>query len=207
MESIFSPEVVAFFKVVAIDLVLSGDNAVVIGMAVAGLPPELRKKAIIFGIIAATVLRIIFAAATVFLLKVPGLTLVGGLLLAWVCWNMWKEIRGEAADTEVHMAEHHEHGDHKMGMRRALINIIIADVSMSLDNVLAVAGAARDHLEILIFGLILSIALMAFAANLIARLLDHYRWIAYIGLAIIVWVSGDMIYRGTLEVIALINAA
>ncbi len=200
MESIFSPQVIAFLQVVAIDLVLSGDNAVVIGLAVAGLPLALRKKAIIFGIVVATILRIIFAATTVYLLKVPGLLLVGGLLLAWVCWNMWIEIRGND----------HEHtataddGDVKIGMRRALRNIIIADVSMSLDNVLAVAGAARDHIEILIFGLVLSIALMAFAANYIARLLDRYRWIAYVGLTIIIWVSGDMIYRGGLEVYGII---
>ncbi|HAA92061.1 MAG TPA: hypothetical protein DCE33_06415 [Rhodospirillaceae bacterium] len=195
MESVFSPAVIAFLQVVAIDLVLSGDNAVVIGLAVAGLPPDLRKKAIIFGIVAATVLRIIFAALTVYLLKVPGLLLIGGLLLAWVCWNMWTELRGGNEEVEVAQTE----DDVKIGMRRALINIIIADVSMSLDNVLAVAGAARDHIEILIFGLALSIALMAFAANYIAKLLDRYRWIGYVGLAIIIWVAGDMIYRGGIE--------
>lgn len=200
MEFIFSPQVIAFLQVVAIDLVLSGDNAVVIGLAVAGLPLALRKKAIIFGIVVATILRIIFAATTVYLLKVPGLLLVGGLLLAWVCWNMWTEIR--VSDHE-HTATADD-GDVKIGMRRALRNIIIADVSMSLDNVLAVAGAARDHIEILIFGLVLSIALMAFAANYIARLLDRYRWIAYVGLTIIIWVSGDMIYRGGLEVYGII---
>ena len=202
MESIFSPQVIAFLQVVAIDLVLSGDNAVVIGLAVAGLPLALRKKAIVFGIVVATILRIIFAATTVYLLKVPGLLLVGGLLLAWVCWNMWTEIRGGDQE-QVAMTNN---DDVKIGMRRALRNIIIADVSMSLDNVLAVAGAARDHIEILIFGLVLSIALMAFAANYIARLLDKYRWIAYVGLAIIISVSADMIYRGGLEVHALINA-
>ena len=200
MESIFSPQVIAFLQVVAIDLVLSSANAVVIGLAVAGLPLALRKKAIIFGIVVATILRIIFAATTVYLLKVPGLLLVGGLLLAWVCWNMWTEIR--ISDHELTATA--DDGDVKIGMRRALRNIIIADVSMSLDNVLAVAGAARDHIEILIFGLVLSIALMAFAANYIARLLDRYRWIAYVGLTIIIWVSGDMIYRGGLEVYGII---
>ena len=200
MEFIFSPQVIAFLQVVAIDLVLSGDNAVVIGLAVAGLPLALRKKEIIFGIVVATILRIIFAATTVYLLKVPGLLLVGGLLLAWVCWNMWTEIR--VSDHENTATA--DDGDVKIGMRRALRNIIIADVSMSLDNVLAVAGAARDHIEILIFGLVLSIALMAFAANYIARLLDRYRWIAYVGLTIIIWVSGDMIYRGGLEVYGII---
>ena len=201
MESIFSPQVIAFLQVVAIDLVLSGDNAVVIGLAVAGLPLALRKKAIVFGILVATILRIIFAATTVYLLQIPGLLLIGGLLLAWVCWNMWTEIRGSDQE-QVTMTDD---DDVKIGMRRALRNIIIADVSMSLDNVLAVAGAARDHIEILIFGLVLSIALMAFAANYIASLLDRYRWIAYVGVTIIVWVSGDMIYRGGLEVYGIIN--
>jgi YjbE family integral membrane protein len=201
MESIFSPQVIAFLQVVAIDLVLSGDNAVVIGLAVAGLPLALRKKAIVFGILVATILRIIFAATTVYLLQIPGLLLIGGLLLAWVCWNMWTEIRGSDQE-QVTMTDD---DDVKIGMRRALRNIIIADVSMSLDNVLAVAGAARDHIEILVFGLVLSIALMAFAANYIASLLDRYRWIAYVGVTIIVWVSGDMIYRGGLEVYRIIN--
>ncbi|MDA0656457.1 MAG: TerC family protein [Proteobacteria bacterium] len=203
MDAFFSPEMLAFFKVIAIDLVLSGDNAVVIGLAVAGLPPELRKKAILFGIIAATVLRIIFAITTVWLLQITGILLIGGLLLAWVCWSMWKEIRHGPEDPVTAAA----HADHKLGMRKALTNIIIADVSMSLDNVLAVAGAARDHLTIMIFGLVLSIALMAFAANFIATLLDRYRWIAYIGLAIIVWVAGDMIVRGGINVYSVLTSS
>lgn len=203
MEPIFSTQLIAFFQVIAIDLVLSGDNAVVIGMAVAGLPPDLRKKAIIIGIVAATVLRIIFAATTVYLLKIPGILLVGGLLLAWVCWTMWKDIRGTNED---HVEAAHTDGNHKIGMRKALTNIIIADVSMSLDNVLAVAGAARGNIEILVFGLVLSIALMAFAANYIASLLDRYKWIAYLGLVIIIWVAGDMIYRGGLQVYGMLAA-
>ena len=198
METVFSPAVIAFFQVIAIDLVLSGDNAVVIGLAVAGLPSDLRRRAIVFGIVTATVLRIIFAALTVYLLKIPGLLLVGGLLLAWVCWSMWNEIRPGRQDEESQVPP--DGLGQSISMRKALLNIIIADVSMSLDNVLAVAGAARDHIEILIFGLVLSIALMAFAANFIASLLDRFRWIAYVGLAIIVWVAGDMIYRGGIEV-------
>ena len=124
--------------------------------------------------------------------------LVGGLLLAWVCWSMWNEIRPGRQDEESQVPP--DGLGQSISMRKALLNIIIADVSMSLDNVLAVAGAARDHIEILIFGLVLSIALMAFAANFIASLLDRFRWIAYVGLAIIVWVAGDMIYRGGIEV-------
>lgn len=203
MDAFFNPEMLAFFQVIAIDLVLSGDNAVVIGLAVAGLPPELRKKAILFGIIAATVLRIIFAITTVWLLQITGILLIGGLLLAWVCWSMWKEIRYGPDDPVAAASD----GDHKLGMRKALINIIIADVSMSLDNVLAVAGAARDHLTIMVFGLVLSIALMAFAANYIATLLDRYRWIAYIGLAIIVWVASDMIVRGGIDVYGVLTSS
>ena len=202
MESFFSPALIAFFQVIAIDLVLSGDNAVIIGLAVAGLPPDLRKRAIIFGIVAATVLRIIFATLTVYLLKVPGLLLIGGCLLAWVCWSMWREIRDSRENKKTENAE--SETVQSVTMRKALTNIIIADVSMSLDNVLAVAGAARDHIEILIFGLVLSIVLMAFAANYIASLLDRFRWIAYIGLVIIIWVAGDMIYRGGLEAYTLI---
>ena len=198
METVFSPAVIAFFQVIAIDLVLSGDNAVIIGLAVAGLPSDLRKKAIIFGIVTATVLRIIFAALTVYLLKIPGLLLVGGLLLAWVCFSMWKEIRPSQQNRASQIPK--DGMGQNISMRKALLNIIIADVSMSLDNVLAVAGAARDHIEILIFGLVLSIALMAFAANFIASILDRFRWISYVGLAIIVWVAGDMIYRGAVEV-------
>lgn len=202
MESFFSPALIAFFQVIAIDLVLSGDNAVIIGLAVAGLPPDLRKRAIIFGIVAATVLRIIFATLTVYLLKVPGLLLIGGCLLAWVCWSMWREIRDSRENKKTENAE--SETVQSVTMRKALTNIIIADVSMSLDNVLAVAGAARDHIEILIFGLVLSIVLMAFAANYIASLLDRFRWIAYIGLVIIIWVAGDMIYRGGLEAYTLL---
>ena len=203
MEVIFGAEITAFFLVVAIDLVMSGDNAIIIGMAANSLPKELRKKAIIYGIMGATVLRIIFAAIAVQLLQIIGLTLAGGLLLSWVCWQMWQELREHKslAEMEAEAAEKMDDkdGQSKVGIRRAMRNIIIADVSMSLDNVLAVAGAARDHLEILIFGLVLSIALMAVASTFIANLLDRYHWISYIGLAIIAYVAGDMIWRGGFE--------
>jgi YjbE family integral membrane protein len=190
--------------VIAIDLVMSGDNAIIIGMAANSLPPELRRKAILYGILGATVLRIIFAAGAVQLLQIIGLTLAGGLLLTWVCWQMWRELRKHKslAEMEAEAAANSGTADDTstIGIGRAMRTIIIADVSMSLDNVLAVAGAARDHIEILIFGLVLSIALMAFASTYIANLLDRYHWISYIGLAIIAYVAGDMIWRGGFEI-------
>jgi YjbE family integral membrane protein len=204
MESFVGPEVTAFLMVVVIDLVMSGDNAIIIGMAANSLPKDLRRKAIIYGIMGATVLRIAFAATAVQLLQIIGLTLAGGLLLVWVCWRMWRELRkGKTlAEMEAEAAANPEGAAAQTPttMRSALLNIIIADVSMSLDNVLAVAGAARDHMNILIFGLVLSIALMAVASTYIANLLDRYPWISYIGLAIILYVAGDMIWRGGFEV-------
>ena len=200
MLEMISPEAwVALGKVILIDLVLAGDNAIVIGMAAAGLPQNQRAKAILVGVIAATVLRIGFAIVAVQLLKVIGLVLVGGFLLLWVCWKMWRELR-------------HPHPLDATGepapksFGAAAWQIVVADVSMSLDNVLAVAGAAREHPRVLIAGLILSIALMGVAANLIARLLHKYRWIAYLGLAIILFVALEMIYRGSVEVMPHVNA-
>jgi YjbE family integral membrane protein len=199
LEMISSEALTAFLQVVMIDLVLAGDNAVVIGLAAAGLPKEQRGRAILIGIIAATVLRIGFASVTVQLLQIVGLLLAGGILLLWVCWKMWRELRsgGEHQDLDAMNADA---GANRKTMKQAVWQIIVADISMSLDNVLAVAGAAREHPMILVFGLGLSIALMGLAANLIARLLQNHRWIAYIGLIIILYVSGDMIYRGALEV-------
>ncbi len=190
-------------SIIIIDIVLSGDNAIVIGMAVSGLPDRLRKRAIVMGIAAATVLRIGFATITLELLQIIGLTLAGGILLLWVCWKMWREIR------DTRLEQHRQEGgfvDHPprpvTTLRQALILIIVADVSMSLDNVLAVAGAANDNEHILIFGLVLSIALMAVAANYIAKLLQRHHWIAYVGLGVIFYVSLDMIWRGSSEVMA-----
>lgn len=206
MDSLFtSQEIISFLQIIAIDLVMSGDNAIIIGMAAACLPADLRRKAIIYGIMGAAVLRIIFAGLTVHLLAVIGLTLAGGLLLAWVCWRMWQELRSGGFDPDLDIDGDDSDGQAGNGkgtanLRRACMNIIIADLSMSLDNVLAVAGAAKDHLGILIFGLVLSIALMAFASTLIAKVLEKYHWISYLGLIIIVYVSGDMIYRGGFEV-------
>jgi YjbE family integral membrane protein len=207
----------AFLQVIMIDLVLAGDNAVVIGLAAAGLPKEQRNKAILVGIIAATVLRIVFAAGTTQLLQIVGLLLAGGILLLWVCWKMWRELRTTHAE-EVRGEEALEGRDldqdseiaggaPRKTFAQAAWQIVIADVSMSLDNVLAVAGAAREHPGVLIFGLVLSIALMGVAASFIARLLQRHRWIAYVGLAIIFYVAVEMIYRGALEVWPLMNGA
>jgi YjbE family integral membrane protein len=193
-----SPDAIAaLLQVIMIDLVLAGDNAVVIGLAAAGLPQKQRARAILVGVIAATALRIVFAAVAVELLDIVGLLLAGGILLLWVCWKIWRELRAgpDHADGI---------GDDAAARRKtfaqAAWQIVMADVSMSLDNVLAVAGAARDHPVALVFGLGLSIVLMGLAANLIARLLNRHRWIAYLGLAIILYVAGDMIWRGALKV-------
>ncbi|HZH28880.1 MAG TPA: TerC family protein [Azospirillaceae bacterium] len=195
----------AFLQVIVIDLVLAGDNAIIIGLAAAGLPKDQRNKAILVGIIAATVLRIIFAALATQLLQIIGLLVVGGLLLLWVCWKMWRELRtsGHEQDVEGILADQDSGatgGAPRKTFAQAAWQIIIADVSMSLDNVLAVAGAAREHPIVLVFGLALSIALMGLAATFIARLLQRHRWIAYVGLVVILYVALEMIYRGTLEV-------
>src|SRR5476649_86625 len=194
---VLSPEAIAaFLQVIMIDLVLAGDNAVVIGLAAAGLPPERRARAILVGIIAATALRIVFASVAVELLNIVGLLLAGGILLLWVCWKMWRELRAAPhANVVLGVAD-----ARNKTFAQAAWQIVVADISMSLDNVLAVAGAAREHPAALIFGLGLSIVMMGVAASFIARLLQKHRWIAYVGLAIILYVAGDMIVRGALEV-------
>ncbi|CAH1649893.1 MULTISPECIES: TerC family protein [unclassified Chelatococcus] len=218
MSEFFTGEALtALLQVIMIDLVLAGDNAIVIGLAAAGLPKDQRAKAILIGIIAATVLRIIFAGLTTQLLQVVGLLLAGGILLLWVCWKMWRELRTphveeEAAAEALADADLNADGTVAGGAPRktfaqAAWQIVIADVSMSLDNVLAVAGAAREHPGVLVFGLALSIALMGLAASFIANLLQRFRWIAYVGLAVILYVALEMIYRGALEVWPLVNGA
>lgn len=187
--------IAAFLQVIMIDLVLAGDNAVVIGLAAAGLPPERRGRAILVGILAATILRILFALFIVQLMAVVGLLLAGGILLLWVSWKMWRELRGPTQENATGEAP-----AKAKTFAQAAWQIVVADVSMSLDNALAVAGAAREHLPALVFGLGLSVALMGLAATLVARLLERYRWIAYIGLAIILYVALDMIWRGALEI-------
>ncbi|TCU24500.1 YjbE family integral membrane protein [Rhizobium azibense] len=200
MEIFTAAGLTALLQVIAIDLVLAGDNAVIIGLAAAGLPVAQRKKAILVGILAATVLRILFASVTVQLLSIVGLLLAGGLLLLWVCWKMWRELRSQHANGgEIGLDGEDSTGPKKTFMQAAT-QIVVADVSMSLDNVLAVAGAAREHPTVLVLGLALSIAMMGVAANIIARLLNRHRWIAYVGLLIILYVALDMIHRGVLEV-------
>jgi YjbE family integral membrane protein len=197
----------AFFQVIVIDLVLAADNAVVIGLAAAGLPKTQRARAILVGILAATALRIVFAFVAIELLAFVGLLFAGGILLLWVCWKMWRELRGPGnAETEAALPGGECHVPQKT-FAQAAWQIVAADVSVSLDNVLAVAGAARDHPAALVFGLGLSIVLMGVAASLIARLLNRYRWIAYVGLAIILYVAVDMIWRGFWEVQPLVANA
>ena len=179
----------AFLQVLMIDVMLAGDNAIVVGAIAAGLTPQQRKRVILIGIIAALVLRIIFALAVTQLLQIVGLTFAGGLLLLWVSWKMWRELR----------SDHKTHADGlkpAKSFASAAWAVAIADVSMSLDNVLAVAGAAHAHPGILIIGLLLSVVLMGVAANLLARVIERYRWIAYFGLAVILFVACKMIYEG-----------
>ena len=197
------PALTALFQVLLIDLVLAGDNAVAVGLAAGALPADQRKKAILYGLIAAVIMRIGFALITTQLLGIIGLLFAGGLLLMWVCWKMWKELREQAVHDEAD-AEAVLDGDPTTepsarpvkSFRAAFVQILIADLSMSLDNVLAVAGAAREHPGILVFGLILSIALMGVTATYIASLLHRYRWIGYIGLAVVLYVALSMVWEG-----------
>jgi YjbE family integral membrane protein len=202
----------AFFQVLMIDLALAGDNAVAVGLAAAGLPPQQRKRAIIFGLAGAVVMLIGFALITVQLLKVVGLLLAGGCLLLWVCWKMWRELReqgredaaeGEAAleaATGVAIGAQPKGQVRAKTMGQALLQILVADLTMSLDNVLAVAGAARQHPQVLVIGLLLSITLMGVAASYIAKLLHRFRWLGYLGLAIVLYVSLHMIWEGSRNV-------
>jgi YjbE family integral membrane protein len=220
MEFLSSPELAsqatALGQVLMIDLVLAGDNAVAVGLAAAALAPEQRKKAILIGLAAAVVLRIGFALITVQLLAIIGLLLAGGVLLLWVCWKMWRELQEQKthdqaeaeAELETALSAHHGGGPppEALGLKRksfgaALVQIMIADVTMSLDNVLAVAGAAHEHPWIMVFGLILSIALMGVAATFIAKLLTKHRWIGYVGLVIVLYVAVHMIWDGARSVI------
>ncbi|TNC62472.1 TerC family protein [Rubellimicrobium roseum] len=211
MEIFTSEGFAALLQVIAIDLVLAGDNAIVIGLAAAGLPADQRSRAILVGIAAATVMRICFALITSQLLAVTGLLLAGGILLLWVCWKMWRELRAghdveeQAAEEALEGRDLNADGTVAAGVPRktfaqAATQIIIADVSMSLDNVLAVAGAAHGHPSVLIIGLVLSIALMGLASTFIARLIHRFRWIAYVGLIVILYVAVEMVYEGYLEV-------
>jgi YjbE family integral membrane protein len=209
MLELFTPDAVAaLFQVVVIDLSLAGDNAIVVGMAAAGLPREQRARAILFGMTGATVLLVLFAGITTQLLRLVGLMFAGGVLLLWVGWKMWRELRWsvKAEDAVEALTGYDINADGTIAagaprktLGQAAGQIIVADLSMSLDNVLAVAGAAREHPFVLVFGLTLSILLMGIAATFIARLLQKYPWIAYVGLAVIVYVALGMVYRGALE--------
>jgi YjbE family integral membrane protein len=208
---LLSPEALsAFGQVLLIDVVLAGDNAIVVGALAAGLPAAQRKKVILIGIIAALVLRIIFALAVTQLLQIVGLILAGGLLLLWVAWRMWREINPRTAlidapgsDSDDFVAT--DAPPPAKSFAAAAWSVALADVSMSLDNVLAVAGAAREHPDILIAGLVLSVALMGIAANIIAQYIERYRWIAYVGLVVIVYVAFKMIWEGFNEVAPIVQ--
>ena len=191
----------AFFQVLMIDIVLAGDNAIVVGALAAGLPAEQRKKVIFIGVIAALVLRVAFALVVTQLMQIVGLIFVGGLLLVWVAWRMWRDLRqtGESPGSEEIVGDEHSGLRSAKSFAGAAWAVAIADVSMSLDNVLAVAGAARDHPGILIVGLVFAVAMMGLAANIIAKYIERYRWIAYVGLAVIVYVAGKMIHAGWID--------
>jgi YjbE family integral membrane protein len=192
---------VVFGQVLMIDIMLAGDNAIVVGALAAGLPPEQRRKVILIGIIAALVLRIAFALVVTQLMQIVGLTFAGGLLLLWVSWKMWRELQ----HTNQSQGSPEVDGDEDSGLKpaksfaAAAWAVAVADVSMSLDNVLAVAGAAREHPGILIIGLLLAVALMGIAANILAKYIERYRWIAWVGLLVIVYVAGKMVYEGFID--------
>ena len=213
MDLISVAELSALVQVILVDLVLAGDNAIVIGMAVVGLPAHQRGRVLVFGIAAATGLRVVFALLTVYLLQIIGLLLAGGILLLWVSWKLWRELRAQAQQQPAARNIRTMAGgapvddSHAQGktMRAAVTQIIVADISMSLDNVLAVAGVARDHLWVLVFGLALSIAFMGLAAALIARVLVRNHWIGYLGLAVILYVAVSMIYEGAVQVLEVMS--
>jgi YjbE family integral membrane protein len=197
--TLFDPGgLIALAQVLMIDIVLAGDNAVVIGLAAARVPPHLRNKVILWGLAAAVILRIGLAAVAVSLMQIIGLTLAGGILLLWVSWRFWRDISGPAKG-------HHAQVDANASLRKAVLQIVVADISMSLDNVLAVSGASIGHLDVLVIGLLLSVALMGAAANLIARLLERFRWISYFGLAIVLYVAISMIWHGGHDVLNALN--
>ena len=198
MDMISASALAAFLEILFIDIVLAGDNAIVVGALAAGLPAAQRKKVILIGVLAALVLRIAFALLVTQLLQIVGLVLAGGILLLWVAWRMYREIRhkGESMGSEEVLGDEHSGLQPAKSFASAVWGVALADVSMSLDNVLAVAGAAREHPWVLVFGLFLSVLLMGVAANFIARYIDRYRWIAWVGLLVILWVAVKMIYEG-----------
>ena len=201
----WAAELSAFVQVILVDLVLAGDNAIVIAMAVASFPARKRAQLLMIGIAAATVVRILFAVATVHLMQIVGLMLAGGLLLLWVCWKLWREIESvrsmELSPAGIYSGSGGAGAPPTKTVGRAITQIVVADISMSLDNVLAVAGIARDHTWVLVFGLALSIAFIGFCATVLARWLQRYHWIAYVGLITILYVAVSMIWDGSMEVV------
>ncbi len=195
---VLASELAALGQVLLIDLVLAGDNAIVVGLVAARLPKEQRAKVIMIGILAATIMRILFAVGTSQLLQIIGLTLAGGVLLLWVCWKLWREIAAANKQEDANDPESAQSLQQKQpkSMRQAIIQIVLADISMSLDNVLAVAGAAQEHTWVLIVGLSVSVVLMGVAATVIANLLKKYHWLAYVGLVTILYVAIKMIWEG-----------
>ena len=217
LDFISMSELSALGTVIVIDLVLAGDNAIVVGMVAAGLPREQRAKVIAIGIVAATVLRIVFTGSVTVLLQITGLLLAGGILLLWVAWKLWRDIEADRHSRRA-QREHAAAGDlgtetedgakpAPKSFRAAVVQVIIADVTMSLDNILGVAGAAREHFWVLVVGLTLSVAFMGLAATAIARLLERYSWIAYVGTAVIAYVAFAMIWEGGVEVMNAARAA
>lgn len=198
----------ALAQVILIDIVLAGDNAVAVALAAAGLPAHQRRKVIVSGIALAAVLRVLFALVTVWLLTLPGLLLVGGVLLLWIAWKLAVELRQNAPGRPGREGAGERTGTPPPGktVRQAMVQILIADFSMSLDNVLGVAAVAREHPVVLVIGLALSVAFMGFAASLIARLLERHRWIAWVGVVLILWVGVVMVYEGGREVLLLVRA-
>jgi YjbE family integral membrane protein len=194
-------ELIALLQIIVIDVVLAGDNAIVVGLAASRVAPELRAKVIFWGIAGAVLLRIGFAAVTVQLLAIVGLTLAGGILLLWVCWKMYRELRHAAHPASAGAAVTNSSEAQPLNFWSAILQIIVADVSMSLDNVLAVAGAAKGHTGVLVIGLAIAVVLMAVAASFIAKLLARYPWVTWLGLAIVFYVAVEMMWRGSLEVV------
>lgn len=207
MDIVSLSELSALAQVIMVDLVLAGDNAIVVGIVAAGLPADQRPRVIFIGIVAATLMRVAFAVVTVQLLQIIGLMLAGGLLLLWVCWKLWRELRAQRKADNDSAAHEPATLDERKTVRQAVFQIVIADLSMSLDNVLAVAGIARSHTWVLVVGLALSVAFMALAATVIAKLLTKHPWIAYVGLAIIFYVACSMIWEGSIAVVNNVEAS
>lgn len=198
--------VIDIAQIIFADIILSGDNALVIGMAAAGLSPELRKKAIFMGMALAAGLRIFFAAIASYLIAIPGILFFGGCLLAWVCWRFYKELREHHAEkAEEALTAKGYQGSPRKQLWQAMVTITIADVSMSIDNVLAVAAIARDNTTMLVFGLALAILFMAFFATMIMKIMSKYPWLSYAGLAFLIFLTGSMLYDGWPEVYQMIN--